>query len=431
MPQPFRYKRPTKSPKRATVVFDLDHTLICAQHLSPPSPPTNTKHTWTKWRNDTTALQRFPPHSRAFVLSYPPEGEYTTTESLVVHYRPDVIPLLRWCFAHCYVAFWSTGTQRYVRDIVMRLLYDCGQQLSDVLFAWARTPPDASVYNIDKIKFVDVITGTPVQPPRDAMRHASPHKDIGYIFARFPQLSREHIVLVDNLPTHTVGNSPANVLWCPPFTYLNAYDTVLTKMLDALKEIAKKEAAARVAPATETTKKTVTRKPNPSGIKGTPMAKAVPIRAPPPAPVCFSANDLRDAVSTLSPTNNRVQYVHGYVEPENTSVYHIDHTQLKRYCRVVVPYRERYASGTIVKTDRQRGLVHVRVDKTRARKQQKQTARRTNAKSAATSTTKRNAKASGAKNANEVIVVPVAMVTGLGHAHDGELVTRYVQGRTW
>lgn len=425
MPTAFRYTLPTKSPPRATVVFDLDETLINAQHLPSPCPPLNAKHEWSKWRNDITALQRFPPHSQAFVVSYPPEGTYKTTETLIVHYRPDVIPLLRWCFAHCYVAFWSTGTERYVRDIVMRLLYDCGQQPKDVLFAWARTPADASVYAIDKIKFVDVFTNAPVRPPRHAMRHASSHKDIAYIFERFPQLSREHVVLVDNLPSHMVGNSPANVLWCPPFTYLNAHDTVLTKMLDALKAIAKtQQPRATPKPATRKAGRKVTANTTaPSKATGGRVVASVPdddssdLSEDNPTPttsVCFSANDLRDVVSSWSPTNDNVQYVDGYVNHVNSKVYQIDSTQLKRHQRVVVPYRERYTCGTIVKTDHRRELVHVRIDAPKHTRQARATAKR-----------------SITKRANVDIAVPFALVVGVNNAHDGKLVARYVNNSTW
>lgn len=46
---------------------------------------------------------RFPEHSRVFLMQQ--RHNKHNYESYVFHYRPEVIPFLKRCLAHCHVAF--------------------------------------------------------------------------------------------------------------------------------------------------------------------------------------------------------------------------------------------------------------------------------------------------------------------------------------
>ena len=357
------YKKPVYDQPRTTVVFDLDHTLIHSRHLLTEMPGEPKKEDLNKrnWFAGSTSEMVLPPTGRGFVVTYDDEKtsrrnrknalQRPTKEALFIFYRPFVVPLLNWCFLHCNVAFWSTGTERYVRDIVRRLLHDCNKLPSDLLFAWARANPQKNYRNnkwkwgnhpssADAIKFVDVFTQCAVEPPKKNncdMRNQDTHKDMRYIFTRFPRLSREHIVLVDNLPDHMPGNDPHNILWMPPFVYANAHDRVLKVMLQELQ---------RRTPAIKSSSSGPDLYP-PSSEKHCPL---------------FNANDLRNVLTRVSSTNDNVLHSSGYV-PDPTSLfqYYEDPKTLRRGTRVSIPYADDTVIGIVVRRNLHQGYVDVRV----------------------------------------------------------------------
>ena len=359
-PPPFQYspKHPiTSSQPRTTLLFDLDETLVSTQWLYP-----HVTH-----ENDyRTEMVRFPEHSRGFI-----------SDSNIVHYRPGVIPFLKRCLAHCHVAFWSTGGKIYVERIVRRLMHDCREPVSSLLFVWARsnapraassssfdsqtTPPlnrrvvvhpANAPREVDRIRFVDVFTGeyitrkTSVHPPNTPFRTSDSHKDLQLVFERFPKLSRNHVVLLDNLPNHSVGNDPANVAWIPPFSYLNIHDTVLRTLCRLIPAVPKPP-TAKTGDSTASTKTPKPPKPTASITPPKPTTSTTK-----PSPPRFNANTIRKALSTVSPTNNQTLYPSGYLSPFLPTVYRPDPARFKEGKWVIVPYGEEFAMARIKTVDR-------------------------------------------------------------------------------
>ena len=391
MPSPLQYTTPPPTaPPRSLIIFDLDHTLVASQPLASNAPvlaSTLQRKPLSTFECPRTDIQRFPVQSQAFGLCM--NRKKDRDQIALVHYRPYLVPLLKWCMEHCYVAFWSTGTVKYVRAIVERFLHDCQCTPSTLLFVWARAPqPPRSLNRLriratDTLKFVDAFTNERVVPPEGALRQTSSHKDMTYVFHRFPQLSPEHIVLVDNLPLHLADNAPENVLWCPPFTYLNACDDVLRVLLNRLKQLERvaKQGATTPAKSLKSPPKTRRRTGGRSRIRSSSSvslsssSSSRSSRTTPSVPVCFNANDVRKVWSHYSPTQNGLQFSNGYVSFSptgvfaNTGVYQMSVDQLNHYMQtsslVKIPYGTQYTEGTVVQVDAKKNMAHVQVVKQR------------------------------------------------------------------
>lgn len=242
----FQYNKPKVN--HTTLIFDLDHTLVHNQNLHQPQavefPSAKQKHKWTfKSDLDTHTASmvercRFPLHSSYFAL-------HLSKHNYIIHLRPDVLSFLTFCFEHFNVAFWSAGGYKYVKAIVLHLLHTLQKQPSDILFAWARTEIDCST---SKPKFVDVFTNTSIQHKPTHMNTTGYYKDMQLVFDKFPSLSRQHTILVDNLPTHNTANIDNCCLILPPFTYLNVHDNILHKLLVRMQSLLQGSKKTKTAP---------------------------------------------------------------------------------------------------------------------------------------------------------------------------------------
>ena len=395
-PKPFAYRPP--DPKRATLLFDLDHTLVQVQSQD--------HYRCVEMPKAATQYQ-FPPTSSAPTFDrFPAHGWYSTIPNLkdaavtqdIVHYRPHIVPFLRFCFEHFNVGFWSTAAAINVHHIALNLLRLVDRQPADLMCAWARRnlggppnePPEA-------VHFIDALTNEELQPPARGVRVSSNHKDLHYVYAKFPKLRRRYITLVDNLPDHAVGNPLEGVLWMPPFSFLNAHDAVLDVLLRRLQRLwrercavkgAKKgkgavaaakgdatdgenAAAAPVAAGTETVDAAtvaeeaatvVTAATTGTATAPTTATKANPPPKPiPPPPLLVNADDLRACLLGVSGTNDGELYPGGYVTNGYNRAYALSARRLRRYQPVILSANGRYLRGSVRKIDRAKGTATVRV----------------------------------------------------------------------
>ena len=353
----FAYRPPDAA--RTTFLFDLDETFVHSQPLRTANLEMPTRASNYRFDNEgqCAMLQRFPSHSTVSVFF-----SAARKSTRLIHYRPYVIPFLRFCFEHFNVGFWSTGSNVYVRHITLQLLRMTGHQPADLVCAWARKPFDASDAVSDATppphKFVDVLTGVSVRPATRAMRSQGYHKDLQTVFARFPTLDRSRVVLVDNLPTHLVRNAPTNVLWIPPYTYLNTHDTVLHAL--GLRLVALR--TQRCDGATTAATSTSVRRRSSSSLDSAP---SVANKRPPVAnrPVFHvDANDLRDIIATVSPTHNHELHASGSVRQAHVRAYT---RKWRRGDKVYAPYQGLYVRATVQKVPRNQDTVELRKAGTR------------------------------------------------------------------
>jgi hypothetical protein len=349
----FAYRPPDAA--RTTFLFDLDETFVHSQPLRTATVemPTRAQNYRFGYEGPRAMPQRFPPHSTVSVFT-----SAANNSVRLIHYRPYVIPFLRFCFEHFNVGFWSTGGNVYVRHITLQLLRMTGHQPADLVCAWARKSFDPSDAVSDATppphKFVDVLTGVSVRPPVRAMRSQRHHKDLQTVFARFPTLDRSRVVLVDNLPMHLVRNAPTNVLWIPPYTYLNTHDTVLHAL--GLRLVALR--TQRCGGATTAEVCPSVRRRSSSSSSSAPN-KRPPVTNRPAFHV--DANDLRD-IATVSPTHSHELHASGSVRQAHARAYT---RKWRRGDKVIAPYQGLYVRATVQKVPRNQDTVELRKAGTR------------------------------------------------------------------
>jgi hypothetical protein len=320
--KPTKAPKPTKPPHAyatpkancTTVLFDLDETLIQCQSLANTAPVLKPMSP-----NDTERqlpTTRFPSHSTYFV-DKTPDCKYID----IIHIRPHTLPFLAFCFDHCNVAFWSTGTADYVKNIVAHLLYYSGKTTKDILFAWARTSTSGTRAPNTDTKFIDVFTGEPIPFSSHQSLTYTSHKDLAYVFERFPSVSKTYTILVDNLPSHQATNEYDAVLYIPPFCYLNTHDTVLLKLTRMMQRLLNKQDSAKAT------------------AKQKPAHNATTLLRMTKHDVC--------AIGLLSPTNNRITYPRGYIEQETNQHFKLDASLLKTGQAVIVPWKNLYVFAKV------------------------------------------------------------------------------------
>tara|TARA_B110000483_G_scaffold89154_1_gene110088 strand:- start:271 stop:1635 length:1365 start_codon:yes stop_codon:yes gene_type:complete len=216
---------------RTTVVFDLDDTLMEANGLG--------THTYDGEVNDKykASPQTYPTHSLLSdvlvdkVINHDGKTKKGIEEVSVlnIHFRPYVIDLLKYCFEHFNVAFWSSAPTHYVRKIVQRLTRLCGKTEADICFAWGR-----DVYR--RPRFADVFTGAPIKERPSEKENTDFRKPMYQVWDTYPSVDRNHLILFDNLPSHMVANERENHVYIPPFSYMNANDTILREILDIIQK---------------------------------------------------------------------------------------------------------------------------------------------------------------------------------------------------
>lgn len=225
---------------RTTVVFDLDHTLMDANGLG--------MHTYDgEVDNKYTAKpQTYPTHSLlSDVLVFKvinhdgktkkrgsarnAKQENVVVSVLNIHFRPYVVDLLKYCLEHFNVAFWSSASTHYVRKVVQRLTRLCGKTEEDICFAWGR-----DVYR--RPRFADAFTGALIKERPSEKENTDFRKSMYQVWDTYPSVDRNHLILFDNLPSHMVANERENHVYVPPFSYLNANDTILRKLLDIIRK---------------------------------------------------------------------------------------------------------------------------------------------------------------------------------------------------
>ena len=247
-----------------------------------------------------SSMLRFPQHTECFF-----DYQHNKLYPGIIHIRPYLKPFLRYCFQQCNVAFWSTGNADYVRNIVLHLLYIVDKQPHDIIFAWGRTSRSGHGHK-DSTHFIDCLTGELISQEglTHHLRSEQNHKHLDYVFSKFPKLIKDTVLLVDNLPSHSTLNKPENVLYLPPYTYMNAHDTIL-QSLQSKTKTSKKE-------------------------------------------FVFNANHIRETLSILSPTNDNVYYPNGYIDESTFRNYHANPISLQPNQKVIVPIHGVYVVASVV-----------------------------------------------------------------------------------
>ena len=374
--QVFQYNKP--STNRSTLIFDLDHTLIHSQFVAASNVSFPTKENHYKWPStvlyaDVLHKSRLPNHSQFFIINFKRDPE----EYGIVYVRPHVLPFLTFCFEHCNVAFWSTGTKDYVHSIVLHLLCALHKQPRDIAFAWARRKVDSSS---TEPKFIDVFTEQLIGQNGMVNNTTGFYKDMHYVFSRFPRLSRQHTILIDNLPTHYVANVENCILIVPPFSYLNTHDNVLQHFLELLQKLLKKQLRsektskkAHITTKTTKTTKTTTTKTAKKNVK-TAKQKAgqkllfssdvsnsvsadIVVR-PSKQPLLITKQDLK-SIEHQSPTHDNYIYPTGYITGDKRQHFPIDVKQFKKNQHVLVPHLHYYRRGKIRKLHMQEQMAEV------------------------------------------------------------------------
>lgn len=192
--------------RRCTVIFDLDETLIDARSV----------------KNTTTDMTRatFPSHGEFFIMKLNLNKDY------MVFIRPYTIELLIHCFHYFNVAFWSSGEHSYVKTVVEHLMGFCKRDISDLCFAWGRSDTGTT--------FTDAFTSKTI-PDALKMGNNNYHKNLQTVFKLFPTCNPSSTFLFDNLPTHSLFNSPNNIVYVPPYAFQNHNDTILRNLLEIIR----------------------------------------------------------------------------------------------------------------------------------------------------------------------------------------------------
>ena len=317
-------------------------------------------------------FDRFPAHG---LYSTIPNLEDASEAQSIVHYRPHIVPFLSFCFQHFNVGFWSTAAAINVHHITLNLLQLVGRQPADLVCAWARRNTKGPRNRLpEAVKFVDALTNEELQPPARGVRVSSNHKDLYYVYSRFPKLRRSYITLVDNLSDHAVGNPPEGVLWMPPFFFLNAQDTVLDVLLRRLQRLWRnrctdkktKRVSVHVPDSQNdvaTDKSGTEGVMSPSTTKDTVANNTSTAKVNPPStkPFLVNANDLRTCLIGVSGTNDGELYPGGYVKNGYNREYTLSARQLRLYQPVILSTNGRYIRGSVRKIDRVKGTATVRV----------------------------------------------------------------------
>jgi hypothetical protein len=314
---------------------------------------------------------RFPSHGYFSTVPYYKDA---TEAQALVHYRPGVEPFLRFCFEHFNVGFWSTAGVCNVHHIALNLLRMVDRQPADLMCAWARCNTQEAAPTTSP-KFIDALTNEVLVHPVRGTKVSGNHKDLWYVYERFPGLKRQYITLVDNLPDHAVGNADTGVLWIPPFFYLNCNDTVLSVLLRRLKYLYRIRCPVKATDATDAKEKVVTGtrqkantvaaktnvgKAGKAGKESADTATKSPEK-PSRAPLLVHAGDLRTCLEGVSGTNDAELYPGGYVTEGYNRSYALTTRQLRRYHPVLVPVNGRYRRGVVRSTDTTKDVVTVRV----------------------------------------------------------------------
>ena len=232
----------------------------------------------------------------------------------LIHLRPYLKTFLRYCFQHYNVAFWSTGNVDYVRNIVLHIQYMVDKQPQDIVFAWANTSQEGFGHK-NSTHFMDCLTGESISQ-HDISHHLCTeqnHKHLNYVFSKFPKLVPHTVLLVDNLPDHATMNKPENVIYIPPYAYMNVHDTILQSFLHLLKSY-------------EISNTTI-----------------------PPKTFVLNTNHIREALRILSPTNNNVYYPNGYIDESTLRHYHANPTTLQPNQKIIVPVQGMYVVASVVR----------------------------------------------------------------------------------
>ena len=195
-------------PKRTTIVFDLDETLINTQIFKEDDNG-----------NSELSLIRFPPHSTTFFIQNDKKTE-------LVHLRPYALQTLMLCVKYFNVAFWSSGEFKYVKSIVESLLRFCNLTTKDICFAWGRS-------DLKHPLFCDVFT------MEDIDLKCASNKQDNYEFQKPLQIitqrfSTTNFILFDNSTIHGFQNNKENLVYVPPYNMLNHKDAVLKTMIDII-----------------------------------------------------------------------------------------------------------------------------------------------------------------------------------------------------
>lgn len=322
----FSYGQP--KPNRTTLLLDLDETLVQLQPLTVTSPQPTPRRDTSYWNvPQVLPCERFPTHSTYFV-----DVSSDGRDVGIIHLRPHLKPFLHFCFQHFNVAFWSTGAADYVRNIVSHLLCCVGKTTSDILFAWARSDYQAAT----DAKFVDVFTHKTVTYAKNQAVSYTAHKDLTFVFDRFPILSKDHTLLMDNLLTHQATNTYDCVLYVPPYCYLNTHDNVLVKLLNTMCKLQRRRSSSLTA---------VTSSPSStSTTNGLLVTKAE---------LLF--------VTRLSPTNNRVMYPAGYIHNKEQQRYQRDSTTIRKNQTVIVHHNGEYVIAKVQKCNTTKRVAQVRL----------------------------------------------------------------------
>ena len=156
--KPFAYRPP--DPKRATLLFDLDHTLVEVQSQARRGcvtmPTAATGYKFSRFTTPAPTFDRFPAHG---LYSTIPDLQDATRAQSIVHYRPHIVPFLHFCFEHFNVGFWSTAAAVNVHHIALNLLRLVDRQPADLMCAWARRNIRGSSNPVPEVvKFIDALT---------------------------------------------------------------------------------------------------------------------------------------------------------------------------------------------------------------------------------------------------------------------------------
>ena len=253
--------------------------------------------------------------------------------------------------------FWSTAAAVNVHHIALNLLRLVDRQPADLLCVWARRNIRSSKRLPEYVKFIDALTNEELQPPLHGVRVTGNHKDLHYVYNRFPKLCSNYITLVDNLPDHAIGNPSKGFLWIPAFTFLNVNDSVLDKLLRHLQRL------WRVRCKDKNTHKKLTKGNTKNTTKGdaTKTTKANQTTKSALPPILVNADDLRACLHDVSFTNNGELFPGGYVTNSANRTYTVTSKQLRCYQPVILSVNGRYQRGSVRKIDRAKDTAIVRI----------------------------------------------------------------------
>jgi hypothetical protein len=111
---------------------------------------------------------------------------------------------------------------------------------------------------------------------------------------------------------------PENVLYIPPFAYMNAHDTILQSFLHILQSFEPKSKKKKR--------------------KGDDTHKSFVV----------NVNDIQKELSILSPTNDDIYYPNGYIDQSTFRHYHANANTLQPNQKVIVPVNGVYVVASVV-----------------------------------------------------------------------------------